>query len=134
MVTCTLLHGPATISFFEGLPKDVEEISACSLQSLALQPGESPFRVLATVEAIAEVYSPGRWLVRELLSCTKKRHDVAPCLVKTLAVRTSASVLLSQLPEEELCLCRHESQPRLEDFNRGRSLLNRKSALAKELL
>ena len=135
--------------FFEGfLPRKHGQIVQ-RLQQLASIPGtivlyESPFRVLATVEAIAEVF-PTRQvaLVRELTKLHEEVvRDVAPCLVETLAAKENLKgecVLVIAAPtDEELASASSqaegESQLSLEDaIDAGLAAGTRKSALAKEL-
>ena len=135
--------------FFEGfLPRKHGQIVQ-RLQQLASIPGaivlyESPFRVLATVEAIAEVF-PTRQvaLVRELTKLHEEVvRDVAPCLVEILAAKENLKgecVLVIAAPtDEELASASSqaegESQLSLEDaIEAGLAAGTRKSALAKEL-
>ncbi|MBF0907153.1 MAG: rRNA small subunit methyltransferase 1, partial [Atopobium sp.] len=150
-VTCALVASGLASDhfFFEGfLPRKHGQIVQ-RLQQLAAIPGtivlyESPFRVLATVEAIAEVF-PTRQvaLVRELTKLHEEVvRDVAPCLVKTLAAKENLKgecVLVIAAPtEEELASASSqaagESQLSLEDaIEVGLASGIRKSALAKEL-
>ena len=150
-VTCALVASGLASDhfFFEGfLPRKHGQIVQ-RLQQLASIPGtivlyESPFRVLATVEAIAEVF-PTRQvaLVRELTKLHEEVvRDVAPCLVETLAAKENLKgecVLVIAAPtEEELAStslqAAGESQLSLEDaIEAGLAAGTRKSALAKEL-
>ena len=150
-VTCALVASGLASDhfFFEGfLPRKHGQIVQ-RLQQLAAIPGtivlyESPFRVLATVEAIAEVF-PTRQvaLVRELTKLHEEVvRDVAPCLVETLAAKENLKgecVLVIAAPtEEELASASSqaagESQLSLEDaIEAGLAAGTRKSALAKEL-
>lgn len=150
-VTCALVASGLASDhfFFEGfLPRKHGQIVQ-RLQQLAPIPGtivlyESPFRVLATVEAIAEVF-PTRQvaLVRELTKLHEEVvRDVAPCLVETLAAKENLKgecVLVIAAPtEEELAATSSqaagESQLSLEDaIEAGLAAGTRKSALAKEL-
>ena len=150
-VTCALVASGLASDhfFFEGfLPRKHGQIVQ-RLQQLASIPGtivlyESPFRVLATVEAIAEVF-PTRQvaLVRELTKLHEEVvRDVAPCLVETLATKENLKgecVLVIAAPtEEELASAPSqaagESQLSLEDaIEAGLAAGTRKSALAKEL-
>ena len=150
-VTCALVASGLASDhfFFEGfLPRKHGQIVQ-RLQQLASIPGtivlyESPFRVLATVEAIAEVF-PTRQvaLVRELTKLHEEVvRDVAPCLVETLAAKENLKgecVLVIAAPtEEELASASSqaagESQLSLEDaIEAGLASGIRKSALAKEL-
>lgn len=150
-VTCALVASGLASDhfFFEGfLPRKHGQIVQ-RLQQLASIPGtivlyESPFRVLATVEAIAEVF-PTRQvaLVRELTKLHEEVvRDVAPCLVETLAAKENLKgecVLVIAAPtEEELAAtssqAEGESQLSLEDaIEAGLAAGTRKSALAKEL-
>ena len=150
-VTCALVASGLASEhfFFEGfLPRKHGQIVQ-RLQQLAAIPGtivlyESPFRVLATVEAIAEVF-PTRQvaLVRELTKLHEEVvRDVAPCLVKTLAAKENLKgecVLVIAAPtEEELSFASSqaagESPLSLEDsIQTGLAAGIRKSALAKEL-
>ena len=150
-VTCALVASGLTSEhfFFEGfLPRKHGQIVQ-RLQQLASIPGaivlyESPFRVLATVEAIAEVF-PTRQvaLVRELTKLHEEVvRDVAPCLVETLAAKENLKgecVLVIAAPtDEELASASSqaegESQLSLEDaIEAGLAAGTRKSALAKEL-
>ena len=150
-VTCALVASGLASDhfFFEGfLPRKHGQIVQ-RLQQLASIPGtivlyESPFRVLATVEAIAEVF-PTRQvaLVRELTKLHEEVvRDVAPCLVETLAAKENLKgecVLVIAAPtEEELASAPSqaagESQLSLEDaIEAGLAAGTRKSALAKEL-
>ena len=112
-VTCALVASGLASDhfFFEGfLPRKHGQIVQ-RLQQLASIPGtivlyESPFRVLATVEAIAEVF-PTRQvaLVRELTKLHEEVvRDVAPCLVETLAAKENLKgecVLVIAAPTEE---------------------------------
>ena len=105
---------------------------------------ESPFRVLATVEAIAEVF-PTRQvaLVRELTKLHEEVvRDVAPCLVETLAAKENLKgecVLVIAAPTDEELVATSsqaagESQLSLEDaIEAGLAAGTRKSVLAKEL-
>ena len=150
-VTCALVASGLASDhfFFEGfLPRKHGQIVQ-RLQQLAAIPGtivlyESPFRVLATVEVIAEVF-PTRQvaLVRELTKLHEEVvRDVAPCLVETLAAKENLKgecVLVIAAPtEEELAATSSqaagESQLSLEDaIEAGLAVGTRKSALAKEL-
>lgn len=150
-VTCALVASGLASDhfFFEGfLPRKHGQIVQ-RLQQLASIPGtivlyESPFRVLATVEAIAEVF-PTRQvaLVRELTKLHEEVvRDVAPCLVETLAAKENLKgecVLVIAAPtEEELASVSlqavGESQLSLENaIEAGLAAGTRKSALAKEL-
>ena len=150
-VTCALVASGLASDhfFFEGfLPRKHGQIVQ-RLQQLAAIPGtivlyESPFRVLATVEAIAEVF-PTRQvaLVRELTKLHEEVvRDVAPCLVETLAAKENLKgecVLVIAAPtEEELSSASSqvtgEAQLSLEDaIEAGLAAGTRKSALAKEL-
>ena len=150
-VTCALVASGLASDhfFFEGfLPRKHGQIVQ-RLQQLASIPGtivlyESPFRVLATVEAIAEVF-PTRQvaLVRELTKLHEEVvRDVAPCLVEILAAKENLKgecVLVIAAPtEEELASATSqaegESQLTLEDaIEAGLAAGTRKSALAKEL-
>ena len=150
-VTCALVASGLASDhfFFEGfLPRKHGQIVQ-RLRQLAAIPGtivlyESPFRVLATVEAIAEVF-PTRQvaLVRELTKLHEEVvRDVAPCLVETLAAKENLKgecVLVIAAPtEEELAATSSqaagESQLSLEDaIEAGLAAGTRKSALAKEL-
>lgn len=150
-VTCALVASGLASDhfFFEGfLPRKHGQIVQ-RLQQLAAIPGtivlyESPFRALATVEAIAEVF-PTRQvaLVRELTKLHEEVvRDVAPCLVETLAAKENLKgecVLVIAAPtEEELdsvsSQAAGESQLSLEDaIEAGLAAGTRKSALAKEL-
>lgn len=150
-VTCALVASGLASDhfFFEGfLPRKHGQIVQ-RLQQLAQIPGtivlyESPFRVLATVEVIAEVF-PTRQvaLVRELTKLHEEVvRDVAPCLVETLAAKENLKgecVLVIAAPtDEELTAASSqavgESQPSLEDaIEAGLAAGTRKSALAKEL-
>ena len=108
-VTCALVASGLASDhfFFEGfLPRKHGQIVQ-RLQQLASIPGtivlyESPFRVLATVEAIAEVF-PTRQvaLVRELTKLHEEVvRDVAPCLVlqkRTLKASVFWSLQLLQM-------------------------------------
>ena len=150
-VTCALVASGLASDhfFFEGfLPRKHGQIVQ-RLQQLAVIPGtivlyESPFRVLATVEAIAEVF-PTRQvaLVRELTKLHEEVvRDVAPCLVEILAAKENLKgecVLVIAAPtEEELASASSQveaaSQLSLEDaIEAGLAAGTRKSALAKEL-
>ncbi len=150
-VTCALVASGLASDhfFFEGfLPRKHGQIVQ-RLQQLASIPGtivlyESPFRVLATVEAIAEVF-PTRQvaLVRELTKLHEEVvRDVAPCLVETLAAKENLKgecVLVIAAPTEEELVAissqaEGESQLSLEDaIEAGLAAGTRKSALAKEL-
>ena len=150
-VTCALVASGLASDhfFFEGfLPRKHGQIVQ-RLQQLASIPGtivlyESPFRVLATVEAIAEVF-PTRQvaLVRELTKLHEEVvRDVAPCLVETLAAKENLKgecVLVIAAPTDEELVATSlqvagESQLSLEDaIEAGLAAGTRKSALAKEL-
>ena len=150
-VTCALVASGLASDhfFFEGfLPRKHGQIVQ-RLQQLASIPGtivlyESPFRVLATVEAIAEVF-PTRQvaLVRELTKLHEEVvRDVAPCLVETLAAKENLKgecvLVISAPTDEELASASSqvegESQLSLEDaIEAGLAAGTRKSALAKEL-